>query len=182
MQAWDQLEGEGDRAYAGFIIFRDLGARRTIVEAARLFYDAGKPKASASQSSRFMAWSAKYHWQDRAREYDKFLADAAVEARIKAITEMNERQAQYGRGLQAVAMNRIRTLSPDDLTASEALRWVVEGAKLERLANGQATARDEIGSAGNSISISLDQVLAKVERLTSGPDGSADVPEESDEE
>ncbi len=168
MNSWEQREGESPRVFQAFVVFRELGARRTLREAARKFYspDDENAEVSPAQLKRFQRWSAEHQWVRRANEYDVYLAQEQTEARLKAIEQMNERQALFGTRLQYLAFERLQATDLKDLPTTEALRWLVEGSRIERLARGEATRRDEIsGNGGGAITVSVDQVMAKLGRL-----------------
>lgn len=179
MSSWDQREDETARVFQAFVQFRELGPRRSLRDAAQRFYhpDDENASASASQVNRLQQWSAKYQWVRRANEYDVFLSEQQTEARLKAIEQMNDRQALFGTRLQYMAFEKLQAANLADLPTAEALRWLVEGARIERLARGEATRRDEIsGNGGGAISVSVDQVMAKLGRIATEYDATA--PEE----
>ena len=89
-------------------------------------------------------WSRKYHWQDRIADLERQARIAEDEARIAAIREMQERQAKEGLLLQQRGTQWLAQISDEKATPEAAIRAVVEGAKLERLARGEATERTEI--------------------------------------
>ena len=80
-------------------------------------------------------------WQERADAWDQDqLQDqlqAAREAHAAQLREMHERHVPMARGLQAKAVERLRSLSPGDLGSQDLLRYLVEADTLERLALGE---------------------------------------------
>jgi hypothetical protein len=72
MRHWEIQDGETARSYAAFGVYRDLGAGRTLREAATLFYG-GQEGATDAQYDQFKLWSRTHDWQERARHYDRWL-------------------------------------------------------------------------------------------------------------
>ena len=84
-------------------------------------------------------WSSAFHWQDRLLDLERQAAERDREEQLKALREMNERHAKEGLALQQKGVERLGTLSPERLSASDAVRALVEGVRLERLARGEPT-------------------------------------------
>jgi hypothetical protein len=106
----DKRRGEGAEAFQAFIIYRGLGARRTL----RAAEEAWKAGQSASgirivskresvdgaslgrrkrASGRFSLWSRKYNWLARAAEWDKEVADYIAAQAKDQIEKMAARHA-----------------------------------------------------------------------------------------
>jgi hypothetical protein len=84
-QPWEQLDGEGDKAYRAFILFRDSGIPRSLPEVAR----------AVSKSLPLMKrWSAKYRWAERARAWDQHHDAARTRASVKVAESDSERLAR----------------------------------------------------------------------------------------
>jgi len=179
VSSWDQLSGETARVFQAFVVYRELGPRRSLRDAAQKFYYPKEPDhpASRTQVARFQEWSAKHEWVRRCNEYDTYLAQAATQARLDEIENMNARQSSIGVQLQYRGFEKLQGVDLSSLSPTEALRWVLEGARIERLARGEATRRDEIAGTkgGAPISVSVDQVMAKLGRLTLDEDDADDL-------
>ncbi len=69
---WDQLDNEPDIVYKRFLIYRNLGVRRTLPRAnevwAQMEMDAGVAPAEATCT--WGNYSSRYHWWDRAQAWD----------------------------------------------------------------------------------------------------------------
>ena len=87
--------------------------------------------------------SRRNHWQDRIADLDRKTGEAEDEARIATIREMQERQAREALLLQQKGAEWLAPVSAEEATPDAAIRAIVEGAKLERLARGEATERTE---------------------------------------
>ena len=123
-----------------FDLYLRIGAERSIVELQELIADdpalIGMGRAPALRT--LESWSSRFNWQDRIGEFE---LEAAVQDRddqVQVIREMNERQAKEGVALQQKGVERLQTLPADKMTGADAVRSIVEGARLERMARGGA--------------------------------------------
>jgi hypothetical protein len=88
---------------------------------------------------------------------------------------MVERHVREARALQAKALERLRALCPEELGPADLLRFIVEAAKLERLALGEpdTVQRHEVtGRGGGALHFSLEEVVAAVRELEEAEYGS----------
>ncbi len=97
--------------------------------------------ARAPSRSTLDAWSSAFHWQDRILDLERQAAEQDREQQLKALREMSERHAKEGLALQQKAVERLQSLPSNELSASDAVRALVEGVRLERLARGEPTDR-----------------------------------------
>ena len=79
-------------------------------------------------------WSSRDAWQAQIAERERQARVAADEEAIAERREMYKRQASTGVLLQGTGLKMLETIPPTRYSATIALRTVVEGAKLERLA------------------------------------------------
>jgi hypothetical protein len=183
---WEQLPGESARAFGAFAAYRDLGPRRSLRAAAQTFYG----RASAARERQLDKWSHAFRWVERANAWDRHLDAQARQAQEEARREMVERHVKEARALQAKAVERLRSLRPEELGPAELLRYLVEAAKLERLALGEpdSVQRQELtGRGGAPLQFSLEQTvtaareLEEAERDTLQRSGSQALPDRSPE-
>ncbi len=114
-------------------------------------------------------WSSKYHWQDRVADLERQARAADDEVRIQAIREMQERQAKEGLLLQQRGAQWLAQIDDEQASPEAAIRAVIEGARLERLARGEATERTEIQNAPDPKLEQLsDQELDRLVELAEG--------------
>ena len=85
------------------------------------------------------SWSSALHWQDRLRDLELEARRRNEEEQAKALAEMHERHIREGLALQQKAMKSLNLLGDDELSPADAIRALLEGVKLERLARGQPT-------------------------------------------
>jgi hypothetical protein len=161
---WEQQAGESARAFGAFRTYRDLGPRRSLRAAAEAFYG----RVAAALERQVDKWSRAFHWVERANAWDQHLDAEARQAQEQARREMGERHAQEARALQAKALERLRSLRPEELGPTELLRFLVESARLERLALGEpdSVQRQEVtGRGGAPLHFSLEAVVSAAREL-----------------
>jgi hypothetical protein len=146
--AGEPLPGESAKAYAAFCLYRDLGPRRSVEEASRLYHgtqprDGTGPKAGRKPgaSGLIRRWAQRWDWRARAAAWDLEGERVKRRRQVEAVEEMAERHAKEALMLQNKAVERLRQLRPEELKPRETLAFLVEAAKLERLARGEPTER-----------------------------------------
>jgi hypothetical protein len=122
-----------------FAAYLDLGARRTIE---RLRIVLASEGTSVTVRTLY-EWSRKLHWQRRIDDIERDARRVETEEQIEAIREMRERQSKEALLLQQKGAEWIAGVEEGKASPEAAIRAIVEGAKLERLARGEATERIE---------------------------------------
>ncbi len=85
---------------------------------------------------------------------------------------MQERQAKEALLLQQKGAERLAALEPEAFSADAAIRALIEGAKLERLARGEVTERQEVQQTGDPrLERISDDDLTTLLELAEGPLG-----------
>lgn len=137
-QPWERRADESIVAYERFCRWRDAASPRPTFAA--LGREFGVSKTRIEQHARAHAW------QDRLSLYVEHLSRIAQNARAAEIVEMNRRQASLGQTMVGVAGRAVATLARkamDDpqftLDPVDIARLGEHGAKIERLARGEAT-------------------------------------------
>lgn len=131
-EIWERLPGESSKAYEAFCIYRDLGVDRSIEKTA-------KSRLKPGSYSWLRNWSSKYNWVERARAYDDYLEREKRKEQEKAILEMVERHTKEAMALQQKALERLKSLDPNELSTRDVLNYLMEAMKLERLSRGEPT-------------------------------------------
>jgi hypothetical protein len=144
VKPWDQRDGETDKAFSAFRIYRDLHpSKRSLKECAKHFYG---PTFKRSNVRTCEKWSVKYEWQRRVRLYDahrdQLMRDEDLEDRRK----MRDTHIEEARGLQSIgieSLKRIKKQMETDkgyrLSAGLTLQLIQQGSSMERLARGEPT-------------------------------------------
>jgi len=131
-EIWERVPGESSKAYEAFCIYRDLGVDRSIEKTA-------KNRLKPGSYSWLRNWSSKYNWVERARAYDDYLEREKRKEQEKAILEMVERHTKEAMALQQKALERLKSLDPNELSTRDVLNYLMEAMKLERLSRGEPT-------------------------------------------
>lgn len=157
-----------------FSAYWELGADRSI-ERLRA-YLAEERRAPSLRS--LYKWSSEFRWQDRINKLEAEARREEDELRIAAIREMYERHAREALLLQQRGTEWLANMDGTRLKPDTAIRAVVEGVRMERLAKGEPTDRKEIqGELSIRTRIEaladeeLDRLLALVERGVEGEGG-----------
>jgi len=133
---WERLPGESAKAYEAFCIYRDLPPHERSLKA--VAEKLGGKRSGKSRALRPLErWSSRYRWVERAQAWDEEVDRRAREAHLRAVKEMRERHARMAVALQQKALDRLKQMDPDELEPLEVLKYLIEAAKLERLARGE---------------------------------------------
>lgn len=131
---WDRQRGESPKAFAAFVIYRDLEGNRSLQDVAN------KLRCSRANIAR---WASKWQWYDRAREWDIHRDQLHQEGQIRERVRMGERVAREGMALQALAIDALQRLQEQvrqgeyDLSPLECARLMEIGARLESSVRGE---------------------------------------------
>ena len=152
---FEQQPGEPSRAYAAFVLYRDLGPKRTLDEASRLHHTAkvrdaeqtqnGPPRRSSGQ---IRLWADRWAWRERVKAWD---AELDRQARETVAREMLAKKAQTIRDLDMMKglakkkylelVRKVNTSADaiDEMPLMEARMLYMEAEKLSRLLLGEPT-------------------------------------------
>jgi len=179
---WERLPGETSKAYYAFTVYRDMGVRRSLRKAVPIVYpdateeDTKRYDVSTPPVRQMARWSSAWHWVDRCSAYDRWLENERLYERREAIRQMEHRHSQIAVRAQVRAIEALEALQLNDFTAADIIRFITEGAKLERLARGEATSRDEVtGKGGEPVRVAvtveqLEDKIAAIIRMRDGAD------------
>ena len=181
---WDRQPGETAKAYAAFLLYRDLPpVDRSIVAAvAQHRYLGGKASVRNWET-----WSSLYNWSERATEHDSDLASRRRERMAKEMERAQDDMFTLARAALAKVAERIKGMNPEDLAAGQvpaALRTLFE---LELKALGYEDRVELTGKDGGPVKVETktqhvfqpskevwDEILrkrAEYERLRDGDTG-----------
>lgn len=157
---------ESTRHREAFDRYYRLGPHRSLA----LLADALRASDADAPSLRSLEeWSSRYQWQDRITDIERHAREAENEARIAEIREMQERHAKEGLLLQQRGAEWLTGLAAEAVSAEAAIRALVEGVKLERLARGDVTERTEVQQGGDPrLERLTDDEFAQLLRMATG--------------
>ncbi|MFA5801542.1 MAG: hypothetical protein WC911_03605 [Thermoleophilia bacterium] len=126
-EPWTRQKGETNKAFEAFVLYRDMGTSRSCAKVA--------DHLSRSNTLIF-GWSAKWSWQRRVELYDVHQDQERLKRLEQSRIKMDERQATYGKAMQAKGMIFIQGPDGGPQDVNQAAKLVVEGSKIERVAHG----------------------------------------------
>jgi len=130
---WDRREGEVESAWRAFVVYRDLGPKRSILKAAEALGRTGS-------RSLFEGWSSKHEWVRRAVAFDQHEeATAAADARATtkaARLAVLDSQAVAARTLLAKGLQALQAVDPRTIEPKDIPRWIDTAIRLNRQAVG----------------------------------------------
>lgn len=151
-EPWDRQPGESAAAFGQFVIYRDLGADRSLAKVAQIVRESsGRRGTLGSVTTAVSRLSGRHAWVDRAAAYDVWADRATLAARQRAIAAMEERHVGAGQALVLAGLARaqgatlsggkvVEQLEPGAIESWGELARVLElGVKIERLARGLPT-------------------------------------------
>ena len=127
-----------------FAIYCQLGVARSLKAVREALADMSVSVSHATMER----YSKDYEWVRRAAEFDTAVTvrvqERQEERAADGVVLMNTRQAALGRALQGKAAQGLQTLQQDLLGAGDVAAMARDGVKIERLAMGEATSRQEL--------------------------------------
>lgn len=102
---WEMMEGESALAFSRFVIYRDLGASRTI----ELAVDACRTAVGEVSARQLERHSSEYRWVERARAYDAYMDQLFMKERA--------RQREQARTKSLEVVGRLKDIALDALEA-----------------------------------------------------------------
>lgn len=152
---WERQNGEGEKAFAAFVIYRDMGRERTVTAVAK----------QLSKSRQLVErWKERWNWQERVRAYDNELEKEAKAAAVKATREMAERHIRIAMQLQKKALEALQNLSVKKMTAKDIKEYIKMATELERL-NRMSEEKNETDSGKTSLA---DTIVEAYKRRSGG--------------
>ncbi|MBQ8331120.1 MAG: hypothetical protein IJX94_01305 [Clostridia bacterium] len=156
IKSWERQPKESVQAYEAFSLYLELGYKRTVRKVAQ---DLNK------SLSLIGGWSSTWNWQQRSADYDAELKRQEFEEAKKAIKKMQERHIQTAMLLQKKALQALEKKDIESFTPQEILRFITEGAKLEKATREEANPATENANGPGSLA---DTIIAAYEKRRGG--------------
>lgn len=121
---WERQENETKPAFEAFVLYRDMGTKRSI---RRVGQELGKSRALVER------WSTKNHWIDRVQAYDDYLDKEAQKVAVREYKAMNQRHIETAKLLQTKALKALKDMPDDALSPKYILDYLTKAMELERL-------------------------------------------------
>ena len=131
LKSWEKkLEGESPKAFKAFCLFRSMGYKRSIKACMEMHGIDPKKYGSRARYARL------YRWNERAAEYDAYIAKETEREILAERVERRKRQMEMLNGFDELVAQRIKTLKPDELNADGAMDLLERSAKLDSFITG----------------------------------------------
>lgn len=128
-QPWERQPGEGDAAFAAFVVYRDSGPDRNQRDTCAKI---GRALSTVAEHCRRWGWPA------RAAAYDSWLDQQGTAAVVDELVEMNRRHAKLAMDALEKLAARLRNLQPEEVTPKVLASLLKAASDLERQARGAA--------------------------------------------
>ena len=138
---WDRIHGETPREYQKFCAYRDMNTAEKPIRTRSM---AKLAKEIGFSQDHLRKLSAKNEWVNRCTAYDAFLDEKSREQNEAGIMEMRKNHALLASQMIKKAAKRLLTITEDEITASDIVRLVDVGVKIERLSRGESTENKQI--------------------------------------
>lgn len=165
---WDQQLKESSRAFAVFLVYRDLGLRRSCSSTA---------KQMKMNRSAVIELSKRHNWQKRVRAWDAHVDKITQEDQIEAIKAMKKRQISLALKAQKVAEQGleklIKQIEIDDISQIRAIdlsKLLDTGCRLERLNRNEPEQNLEIKQQQN-LDLLNEEELENMRKLVAKTEG-----------
>lgn len=122
--AWERQPGESEEAYEAFTDYYKNPKRS----------QKKTSKAVGKSDALIYRWSVRWHWTERAREYDNALVREEYTATLNEIRKMNKAQAAIGLLLQKKGQEALEKLNLKKMSAKDLLQFLIQGTTIERRA------------------------------------------------
>ncbi|MDE6931168.1 hypothetical protein [uncultured Oscillibacter sp.] len=188
-EPWEQMTGETVQQYEKFCAYRDMRyiAPSGTGDLPRLDFTRersirGLARQLGLSRKTLEPLSARFQWVERCEAYDLYILRRLKEKGEAEILKMHENHAAIAAQMLKKAMRRLLTMQEEEIAASDMVRMVDVGVKIERLSRGESTERQEIGGEttvrhsgevsvkpGNGLDLSglSDEELGNLEQLLS---------------
>jgi hypothetical protein len=162
-EPWERQASEPNRWFARFESYRLAGPGRSLLAVyKRERQTAGRNTPASRVPGAWDRAATRWHWRERAESWDEQQRQQARAIQAQVLAEMNERHIHEAQALQSKALQRLKALDLDALSAADVLRYLVEATRLERTARGEPEAIEErrlTGKGGGPVGFSLEDAV-----------------------
>jgi len=120
---WERQPKEGEKPFEAFVIYRDMGEKRTLKEVAEELH---------KSYTLIRRWKETWNWEDRVREYDNELQKQAHKQAVKKARGMADRHIDMALKMQLKALSALEQLKPESIDPKNLIALIREATRLER--------------------------------------------------
>jgi hypothetical protein len=170
MEPWGRQPGESSQAFHAFSHYRDLVSERSQDKAYRehLRQCRGLQKGVKGVSGRWQRWNHDYGWVSRVAAYDADLDRQQRQRREKELLEARDRHANLARLVQNKFLERMRTLTPEEIPVMALTQMLRVSTDVELRALGGAveSVKAEVtGKDGGPIELAAVTLAQRLQRI-----------------
>ncbi len=167
-EPWEKQDGETEAMFIAFVHYRDMSPAKRSVRAAYNSWRGNEVGPRINYNGKFGRWAREWKWEARACAKDRHDERVGRIAREEQIKRMAERHVALAEGMQKKIYERLKTMKPSRLTASNVAQWLEVSAKLERLSLGAHTEKTQVDAkieVDNPYSELTDEEFEELETL-----------------
>jgi hypothetical protein len=136
---WEKQRRESAKAFAAFVLYRDLRAQRSLTKVVRLQYETGTP----TSRSQLGEWSARWSWVERADAFDREEDKVAREEHGRMVSEARRTEAMAGTLMLGAAIRRLAGETESQKDEAAAIKALDLNKTTARLADTGAKLLDK---------------------------------------
>lgn len=138
---WERQDGESEKAFEAFVIYRDMGLERTV---------SAVVKRLEKSRNLLDRWKDRWDWETRAAAYDNYLDREAQKAAIREYKKMNQRHIETAKLLQSKALESLKSMEQGSLSPKDILAFLTKAVELERVVvKEQVTSNEDFEKVKN---------------------------------
>lgn len=143
-EIWKRVEGDTNKSYQAFCIYRDLLEERSLEKVTSKLYFDGETREKIgskfrSKLTQVMKWSSKNKWVNRVSAYDDYLNEKTRHKNENERMEAIEVQKKIARTALKKALNHIEHMNELETSTRDMTNLMKEAANLQRLCFGDPT-------------------------------------------
>ena len=145
IKPWERQHGETPKQWEAFVVYRDMENRslRKVAD------------ALSKSGALIDRWSSANNWVERVAAWDDEKDRIARQEQIKDIRKMRDRHAKGAQAMFTKALQGLKELKPEELSARDIVSMFAESVKAERLSRGDTSeiVEERQGEAVNAVQI-----------------------------
>lgn len=145
IKPWERQDGETPKQWEAFVVYRDMEGR-SLRKVADVLSKSG---------ALIDRWSSANNWVERVAAWDDEKDRIARQEQIKDIRKMRDRHAKGAQAMFTKALQGLKELKPEELSARDIVSMFAESVKAERLSRGDTSeiVEERQGEAVNAVQI-----------------------------